>query len=135
MPVFVRHIAHPDADPGMVFEELKMFMARYLQGYKTYVGITVDPKGRLKGHNRGKRPWANYLTVLWGSSDPGEVEEMEQRLIVHYRRDFDINRNPEFMDNIKEDIQGNANRYPRYLYLLTDITPKVFGANSPGFRD
>lgn len=126
MPVFHHHLAPPTARTDYVFDELMNFIKMSaLIHWKAYIGITVNPEQRLRAHQEEKRPWANYLTVLWEPNTIGKAEKMEYYLINHFRAYENIVLDHMFVDNIKKGRQGNSTR-PRCLYMITDTNPLPF---------
>lgn len=125
MPIFHHLLAPPNANPDYVFNKLMNFITMStLVHWEAYIGITVNPKRRLSDHQK-KRPWANYLTILWEPNTIGKAEKMEYYLINHFKAYDKIVLDHMFVDNIKKGSQGISTR-PRCLYMITDTNPLPF---------
>jgi len=121
----IEHImqaANDDAELGEVIAKIN----RFIWTYRIYIGITTqNPKDRLSQHQNGKRGWAQYLTVLWMSSNPNQIEKVERFLIANFRDKYLPFVKRTNVDNIAPGGEGVRHDRERFfVYILTDDDPR-----------
>jgi len=123
-----KHIQQFSNDPYEL-ENVVAKINRFIWTYKIYIGITSQlPEDRLADHQNPKNKyshlWAEYMIVLWMTSDPYQVGDVERYLIKHFKGRFMRTIERTNIDNIGEGGEGiryDRNRF--FVYLLTDDNP------------
>lgn len=85
-------------------------VSRYLcHNILVKVGITNNPERRACEHRNGSCGWAHTMVVIYHTSSPNSVKEMERRLVDRYWL------------HLQNDIGGGGGpdgAGPYYLYVL-----------------
>ena len=138
MTIHEHYVRGPFSSQYDLVDRCMHYIARYIHGYRVYIGITNDPERRFYEHQHGNRAWATDMVLLWASDNRDKVSEVEEALIDHFkmsRNQENVLLDPGFTENIRRSRQGysDSDYGTSFVYILTDGDPRTFGDFSPGY--